>query len=78
VYEISDYLGGGASGSVHQALDLVALGSSLGDDEGDNLPMVAIKILNPIGYKLLPGSQIKECIIFHKGALDFSIEAFFS
>ena len=57
VYEIGNYLGGGASGSVYQATDLLAHDDS----------MVAIKILNPIGFKLASSSQIKECIVVHKG-----------
>lgn len=63
VYEIGNYLGGGASGSVYQATDLLA------DDDS----MVAIKILNPIGFKLASSSQIKECVVVHKGSIGHSL-----
>jgi serine/threonine protein kinase len=55
-YEIGNYLGGGASGSVYQAADLST------DDT-----MVAIKILNPIGYKLAPVGVIQDCTVLQKG-----------
>ena len=45
MYEIGNYLGGGVSGSVYQATDL-----------SSNDKLVAIKILNPIGYKLSPAA----------------------
>lgn len=58
VYELGNYLGGGASGSVYQAIDL----SCLPEER-----MVAVKILNPVGFKLMPNSQLAKCTIAHKG-----------
>lgn len=54
-YELGGYLGGGAAGVVYEALCL-----------NSNRP-VAIKILNPIGYKLMPTTFISRCIVAHKG-----------
>lgn len=58
VYELGNYLGGGASGSVYQAMDVSALPEE---------KLVAIKILNPVGYKLSPSSLITKCPVYHKG-----------
>lgn len=58
IYELGSYLGGGASGSVYQAYDTSSANSE---------KIVAIKILNPLGYKLLPVGQISKCIILSKG-----------
>lgn len=55
VYELENWLGAGASGSVHQAIDVVTQRT------------VAIKILNPIGFKLHPIAQINQCIVVSKG-----------
>ena len=55
VYVLGNYLGGGASGSVYQGLDTC------------NQRQVAIKILNPVGFKLLPSSQIGKCNTLRKG-----------
>ena len=58
-YELGNYLGGGASGSVYQALDV----SSQNPQEKS----VAIKILKPLGYKILPYGQLAKCIVALKG-----------
>lgn len=59
-YELGNYLGGGASGSVYQALDAAATDMS-------SEKSVAIKILNPVGFKSLPYSQISKCHVATKG-----------
>lgn len=46
------------SGSVHSAVDLTA----------QEEKAVAIKILNPVGFKLLQVSQIGKCRTLHKGS----------
>jgi serine/threonine protein kinase len=61
VYELGNYLGGGASGSVYQAID-----------SATERP-VAIKILNPVGFKLLPSGQVGKCTTLSKG-LPLSLE----
>lgn len=62
LYELGNYLGGGASGSVYQAFDV----SSCSGDIVEKA--VAIKILNPLGFKLLPYEQFKnKCSILTKG-----------
>jgi serine/threonine protein kinase len=55
VYELENWLGAGASGSVYQAVEV------------STQKTVAIKILNPIGFKLLPISQINQCVVAKKG-----------
>lgn len=55
VYELGNYLGGGASGSVYQAID-----------SATERP-VAIKILNPVGFKLFPSGQLGKCTTLNKG-----------
>ena len=59
-YELGNYLGGGASGSVYQAVETQA--SNILSEK-----FVAIKILNPLGYKLIPVSQIQKCTVTLKG-----------
>jgi serine/threonine protein kinase len=59
VYDLGNYLGGGASGSVYQAADPAWQ---------DNDKSVAIKILNPLGYKNLVFGNINQCSIAVKGA----------
>jgi serine/threonine protein kinase len=59
VYELGNYLGGGASGSVYQAFDT----SSPFCEKS-----VAIKILNPRGYKRQPWDHFKnKCVVLVKG-----------
>jgi serine/threonine protein kinase len=58
-YELGNYLGGGAAGSVYQATDM----SSRNGPEKS----VAIKILNPLGFKILPFGQLNKCIVASKG-----------
>jgi hypothetical protein len=64
VYELGNYLGGGASGSVYQASDLNILPTER---------QVAIKILNPVGFKLFPINQMNKCDVLRKG-LPLSLE----
>ncbi|OQR99730.1 serine/threonine protein kinase [Achlya hypogyna] len=54
-YELGGYLGGGTAGVVYEALCL------------QSAKHVAIKILNPIGYKLMPASLLSRCIVAVKG-----------
>jgi hypothetical protein len=58
VYDLGNYLGGGASGSVYQATDPTSLHVE---------KSVAIKILNPLGYKNIIIGQISKCFIAVKG-----------
>ena len=55
VYELGNYLGGGASGSVYQAVEVSTDRS------------VAVKILNPLGYKNTIVGQINKCPVAVKG-----------
>lgn len=55
VYELGNYLGGGASGSVYQAT------------EPSSEKSVAVKILNPLGYKNTIVGQINKCPVAVKG-----------
>jgi hypothetical protein len=57
-YEIGNYLGGGAAGVVYEAVDLQA------DPTTCN---VAIKCLNPVGFKLLPSGPLQRCLVAVKG-----------
>jgi len=75
-YELGNYLGGGASGSVYQAVDMLTNArdssaspnsSILATDTSTEEKSVAIKILNPVGFKNLPYSQIAKCIPAWKG-----------
>lgn len=64
IYEIGHYLGGGVSGSVYSGISYnIQL----------NERNIAIKILNPIGYKLFPINQINKCEILKKG-LNLNLE----
>jgi hypothetical protein len=58
-YELGNYLGGGAAGVVYEAVDLTA------DPTNRN---VAIKILNPVGFKLMPSGPLQRCLVAVKGA----------
>jgi len=55
IYELGNYLGGGASGSVYQAIELATE------------RLVAVKILNPLGYKNTIVGQINKCSVAVKG-----------
>jgi serine/threonine protein kinase len=59
-YELGNYLGGGSSGSVYQATDIHARTNAANSQ-------VAIKILNPVGFKLLPSNQVSRCTVVRKG-----------
>lgn len=58
VYDLGNYLGGGASGSVYQGFEPSWAGTE---------KAVAIKILNPLGYKNVVFGQINQCTILLKG-----------
>lgn len=58
-YELGNYLGGGAAGVVYEAVDLRA------DPTNRN---VAVKILNPVGFKLMPSGPLQRCQVAVKGA----------
>jgi serine/threonine protein kinase len=67
IYELGNYLGGGASGSVYQAFDVTGQ-SPPSSPSTLSEKSVAIKILNPLGYKLLPFDQFKnKCVVLMKG-----------
>lgn len=53
-YVLSTYLGGGSAGTVHEALDL------------ESQEPCAIKVVNPIGYKLTPLTVLSRCILARK------------
>uniref|UniRef100_K3WAL1 non-specific serine/threonine protein kinase n=1 Tax=Globisporangium ultimum (strain ATCC 200006 / CBS 805.95 / DAOM BR144) TaxID=431595 RepID=K3WAL1_GLOUD len=55
IYELGGYLGGGAAGVVYEAFCM------------RTKQHVAIKILNPVGYKLLPSTLLSRCIVAIKG-----------
>ncbi|KAG7388744.1 hypothetical protein PHYBOEH_007697 [Phytophthora boehmeriae] len=55
VYELGGYLGGGAAGVVYEAFS------------ARTKQHVAIKILNPVGYKLFPSTLLARCIVAVKG-----------
>lgn len=54
-FELGSYLGGGAAGVVYEALNLVT---------GEN---VAVKILNPIGFKLTPSGALQRYLVAVQG-----------
>lgn len=58
VFELSSYLGGGASGSVYQATEFISPNVT---------KEVAVKILNPIGFKTFPTNVIAKCTVISKG-----------
>ena len=64
-YGVGKYLGGGSAGVVYQATNLrFGREASL----AANIPKeVALKILNPLPYKLLPSSMIRTCLVVKKG-----------
>lgn len=58
-FEMGNYLGGGAAGVVYEAEDIRS---------DPILPHVAIKILNPVGFKLMPSGPLQRCLVAVKGA----------
>lgn len=54
LYDLSNYLGGGVAGTVYQCED----------KKGNHF---AVKILNPLGYKLLPPGLLRRCVVIRKG-----------
>ncbi|CEG45352.1 camk camkl protein kinase [Plasmopara halstedii] len=61
IYELGGYLGGGAAGVVYEAFST------------RTKQHVAIKILNPVGYKLFPTSLVTRCIVAIKGKPRISV-----
>ncbi|CAM9467517.1 unnamed protein product [Chrysoparadoxa australica] len=57
-YELGHFLGGGAAGVVYEATDLLA------DPAERN---VAVKVLNPVGFKLMQAATLQRCVVLHKG-----------
>lgn len=57
-FEMGNYLGGGAAGVVYEAEDIRA---------DPIIPHVAIKILNPVGFKLMPSGPLQRCLVAVKG-----------
>lgn len=55
LYEVGNYLGGGAAGTVYEA------------EHAKTKEHFALKILNPLGYKLLSPALIRRCAIISKG-----------
>jgi serine/threonine protein kinase len=55
VYEVGNFLGGGAAGTVYEC------------EHVKTKEHFALKILNPVGYKLIPPSMLKRCVIIVKG-----------
>ena len=55
LYELGNYLGQGAAGSVYEAFHTATSKT------------VALKILNPIGFKLLPSGSLQRYIVAKKG-----------
>jgi serine/threonine protein kinase len=59
LYELGNYLGGGSSGCVYQAIEPAWENTD---------KTVAIKILNPLGYKNLVSGNLSQCPVAVKGA----------
>ncbi|CBN74408.1 Serine/threonine protein kinase [Ectocarpus siliculosus] len=57
-YELGSFLGGGAAGVVYEGTDL--------SDKSQIRP-VAIKILNPVGFRLAPAVTLRRCIVARRG-----------
>ena len=58
LYELGNYLGSGAAGSVYEAFHV------------STQQHVALKILNPIGFKLLPSGSLLRYFVAVSKALD--------
>jgi serine/threonine protein kinase len=71
-FDLGDFLGTGASGSVYQAVDCGPgrpPSAVLTGNKSTNEDMhVAVKILNPIGFKNIAFSQIGKCVTAWKGS----------
>jgi len=61
IYELGNYLGGGAAGSVYQGIQIDKSNINLYNKE------IAIKILSPLGYKTHPTNILTKCSIVYKG-----------
>ncbi|CAB1121407.1 unnamed protein product [Ectocarpus sp. CCAP 1310/34] len=57
-YELGSFLGGGAAGVVYEGTDV--------SDKSQIRP-VAIKILNPVGFRLAPAVTLRRCIVARRG-----------
>lgn len=55
LFEIGNYLGGGAAGTVYECENIA------------NHQKYALKILNPLGYKILSPALLRRCTIITKG-----------
>ena len=78
-YELGSYLGGGAAGVVYEAMDLQragephahahsSWGGSIGGGGSGSGGSHAVKILNPLGFRLLPTGALQRCLVAVKGA----------
>jgi hypothetical protein len=56
LYEIGNYLGGGAAGVVYEAVKL------------PTMQRVAIKIINPTSFRLMPSTALQRCVVASRGA----------
>ena len=56
LYEIGNYLGGGAAGVVYEAIKL------------PTKQRVAIKIINPTSFRLMPSTALQRCVVACRGA----------
>ena len=56
IYEVGNFLGGGAAGTVYEAVNL------------QSKRHFALKILNPLGYKLTSPSLLRRCTVIWKGS----------
>ena len=66
-YDLGNYLGGGAAGVVYEASNLKP-SSPLGCRSDHTNKNVAVKILNPVGFKLMPNGALQRCIVARKGS----------
>jgi len=56
IYEVGNFLGGGAAGTVYEAT------------HKGTFEHYALKILNPLGYKIMPSNSLRRCTVVSKGA----------
>jgi len=73
-YELGNYLGGGAAGVVYEGTKLKSNPGADGPFTPDNssysnpdAKSVAMKILNPVGFKLMPNGPLQRCHVARKG-----------